>query len=227
MNQITPINNDKLSADALAVLAVWEGLLAREKCGWGRELHADVAQVLTALRLELALFIRQHNANPDLMATANRMLAMTDHSLQAVGKLLNHLQSPCLEQGLQVTLEQLCWDFSQRHLLPCKLTFDNELPGLDKQHSNAVIGIVQEALSNIARHAAAKNADIICKQTAEHIEISVLDDGCGFDLAQTLSGCGLGLHAMRWRAMSIGGRLVISNNQPSGAQVTLLIPLLA
>jgi two-component system NarL family sensor kinase len=104
------------------------------------------------------------------------------------------------------------------------LTFHNACNGFVEQHTQAVVGILQEALSNIVHHAAAENADIICRQTADRIEISVLDDGCGFDLAKAYNGPGLGLQAMRWRAMAIGGRIAIAGNQPNGAKVTLVMP---
>lgn len=224
MNKYAPEGNESVPVDVLAVMALWDGLLAREKKALGQELHEDVAQVLAALRLDIALFIRQQHANPDLVAKAKCMLAMTDQSLQTVGNLLNHLQLPSQDQSLQAILEQLCWDFSQRHALNCKLTFHNDCNGFDEKHRHSVFGIVQEALSNIVRHAAAENADIICKQTADSIEITVLDDGGGFDVAQAYNGPGLGLQSMRWRAMAIGGRIAINSKQPSGAQIKLVMP---
>ncbi len=224
MNEFAPEGNESLSADMLTVIALWDELLVREKKALGQELHEDVAQVLTALRLEIALFIRQQHDHMDLVDKAKRMLAMADQSLQTVGNLLNHLQTPNQYQGLQAILEQLCWDFNQRHALNCKLTFHNDCNGFDEKQSHAVFSIVQEALSNIVRHAAAENADIICSQTAGSIKITVLDDGCGFGLAEAFNGPGLGLQAMRWRAMAIGGSIAINSNQPSGVQVTLVMP---
>ena len=224
LNKIALEGNESLPADVSAVIALWDDLLAREKNAVGQELHAGVAQVLTALRLNIALFIRQQQANPDLVAKANWMLTMTDQSLQTVGNLLNHLQSPSLGQSLKTNLEQLIWDFSQRHALKCNLTFHNDCDGFDQQHSQTVLGILQEALTNIVRHAGAENAGILCSQGVDGIEITVLDDGCGFDVADAYNSPGLGLQAMRWRAMSIGGRLAINCKQSSGTRLTLFLP---
>jgi signal transduction histidine kinase len=225
LDKILPQDGESLHADVLAVMSLWDGLLAREKSALGQELHVDVAQILAALRLDIALFIRQHQSNPALVAKASNMLAMTDQGLQTVGNFLNHLQFPSLEQGWQAILEQLCWDFSQRHALPCTFALQNACNNFDEQHSHGVFLILQEALNNIAKHAAAKHAWIVCSQAGSGgIEITVNDDGCGFDPEQAFNGQGLGLQAMRWRTMAMGGRIKINSKLNSGTQLNLYIP---
>jgi signal transduction histidine kinase len=224
LNSFLPELGKVLSAEALAAIGLWESLLAREKQALSRVLHQDVAQALTALRLDLALFIRQQSPQVELVSKANQMLNLVDSGLQSVVSLLGHLQPPTLDQGLPALLQHVCLDFSQRYGLPCRLISDDECLGFDAKHGHAVFAIVTEALSNIARHAQAKNVGISCRQNDGGIEIEVFDDGCGFDVAKAFTGSGLGLQAMQWRAVAMGGRLNIHSQPQSGVSVKLILP---
>ena len=215
----------RLQRHLLATMAIWEMLSERTSKAVAREMHDDLGQVLTALRMDISLFILQHQADDALLAQANGMLALTDRCMQSVSGLINFLRLPNFDQGLVFALERLCHDFRQRYKLPCVLTISSDCNVLDRERSIVLFRILNEALANIAMHAAPNTVSIalhMATETGLHLEIN--DDGCGFDLSKACSGNCLGLKLMYESAFALGGQIEIISEKNIGTTVKVQIP---
>ena len=211
----------------LTTLTLCEELLERENAKIARELHNDLGQVLTALRLDISLFLLQHKAEAALAERANAMLVLTDRCMQTLCSLIDDLRRvPAFEHGLAAAIDALCRDSSQRHQFSYTLTDSADCSWLDDLQMIAIVRILQEALSNIVRHAAAGIVDVILTNTADAgLQIEICDNGCGFDLAEAQQGRHLGLMLMRENAFALGGQIDIVSENMIGTTVKLEIPM--
>lgn len=216
---------DRLQRHLLSMTAIWDAVLERETKAIAHELHGDLGQLLTALRMDISLFLLQHQADAVLTGKANGMLALTDRCMQSISRLINTLSISHFEHGLASALECLCRDFSRRYSVPCALTIPSECNGLDDTHNTVLFRILHEALSNIARHAGSCTANIVFRQATDaglHIEIR--DTGRGFDPSTLTDDKGLGLPLMRASTVALGGQIEIISEKNSGTKLTLHIP---
>jgi PAS domain S-box-containing protein len=187
-----------------------------------RELHDELGQILTGMKLRLETATRL----PDAEAAARipEALALVSTLIGHVRKLSVDLRPPLLDEGLLPALE---WQV--QHAQPIAVDFQHS--GIEAQRfaaavETAVFRIVQEALTNIARHAGVRDATVRLRCDAESISLSVEDDGVGFDLERvTLAHESGGLAGMRERATLLGGRLVIDSAPRQGTKVRAELPL--
>ncbi|MBM3268540.1 MAG: HAMP domain-containing protein [Candidatus Sericytochromatia bacterium] len=196
-----------------------------------RELHDDLAQVLTYVILRLEeLDGRVANMDLDSRAALGHARQALDRSLAETRRLITDLRPTVLDDlGLVAALRS----YAESRLGPvgCQVDFQarNLNGGLDYTVETAVFRIVQEAINNIARHSGARNAQIALRAEAECLRGEVIDDGCGY-LNSQRSGkvselSGLGLQGMQERASLLGGSLEIRPRLGGGTQVTFDVPL--
>ena len=195
-----------------------------------RELHDDTEQALASLLLGLR--------NVEALTTLDTIRAHTAKLRQVAAQTLDELQRlvqglrPALldEMGLAAALQHLCADVAQAHGMRVELHV-GQLAGLHLPPAveTALYRIVQEALTNIAKHAHAATAGVLIQPTASSVRLVVEDNGCGFDpeavrrtAAQT--GC-LGLYGMQERAKLFGGLFTVESAQARGTTVHVEIPL--
>jgi signal transduction histidine kinase len=194
-----------------------------------RELHDEVGQSLAAIRVELSLAQR---APTDPEATAARMDALrsiTEGTLRTI-RDLSHLLHPAMldDLGLIAALESLTAGFADRHACACVFVHDNLEERLPPPLEAAVFRIVQEALSNVARHAHATTCQVSVRRTVGHVHVAIQDDGIGFDLPDDGGGYsgGLGLVGVRERAALFAGTLTVATapNRGTRLDIQLAIP---
>lgn len=128
--------------------------------------------------------------------------------------MLDHL-------GLLSALAALTRGFTDRTGIAVDCRFDSHLPALDPDTELAVYRIVQESLTNVARHAGARHAELSLRHTPHHVQVEITDDGRGLP-ADTIAGAGL--RGMRERAALINGQLTVDNRPAVGARVSLNLP---
>lgn len=187
-----------------------------------RDLHDDLGQTLTALKLELAALERQGEAPAharQVLEMSERAVAaveLVDQALARVRHLASRLRPPALDRlGLAAALRVEIRDFSARTGLPCEESIDERItPGLET--TLALYRIAQEALTNVARHARASRTWITLEQTGDAVQLVVEDDGVG-SAATTLNG--LGIVGMRERALAAGGQLSLGARPGGGLRV--------
>lgn len=191
-----------------------------------REVHDELGQVLTALRMELSfLGMRDGSANPDLADKLLDMKGLVDRAIQGVRDVVVNLRPTALDMGLVPAIEWLCREFTQRTAVPCVLSVHQQGIELDEARAIVVFRIVQESLTNIGRYAAATRVDVTLDRCDNELRVLVRDNGCGFDPASASQKKSFGLLGMRERAMALGGQLDISSAAGAGTMIRVSAPI--
>jgi PAS domain S-box-containing protein len=197
----------------------------RERREIARELHDQVGQVLTGLKMD-ALWIAEHAPQSDTREKAVHMTASVDGAIQLVRRLASDLRPIALDRlGLIEALELQAEEFERKSGVRCRLTSRAERLNLTPEQATQVFRIVQEAMTNTARHAAATRVNIEAWTSKTTFVVEVRDNGAGIADAAMRDDASLGLLGMRERARLIGGDLTISRGDRRGTVVTLTLPL--
>jgi PAS domain S-box-containing protein len=192
----------------------------QEKSRVARELHDELAQSLTALKMD-ASWVRDHLASDPAGSAAKLagMLDLLDASVAATRRIAADLRPLVLDDlGLVAAIEWVVHNFTQRHGVPCELEMDESLE-LDEPYATAVFRIVQESLANIAKHAQARQAGVRVAREGGEIVIAVHDDGVGFDPLAARKAQSLGLIGLRERAQLLEGSVDIDSAPGRGTRV--------
>jgi len=194
-----------------------------ERLALARELHDELAQHCTAIRIEAA-YIQRSRDTAQIDAAAQRAAASAELLHEGVRRLLHRLRPAELDElGLLAALQAMVRAWAERSAVACVFHHEGELQGLSDAIDTAVYRVAQEALSNVMRHAAASSVRIELRRAPAELELCVVDDGRGFDAA-TLSR-GLGLLGAAERAAALGGQLLALGTPGEGASLRLLLPL--
>lgn len=213
---------EERSAFAAAVNAARE----EEKTRVARELHDELAQSLTALKMD-TLWVRDNTrAAPDVAAAKlTDMLTMVDGMVASTRRIAADLRPLLLDDlGLLATIEWLVHNFSQRTGVACTLLADEDLE-LQEPYATAVFRIVQEALANVAKHAGATEVAVVIGSLPGEITLSVRDNGRGFLTGMPRKRQSLGLMGLHERAQLLNGCVSIDSKPGQGTRVGVTIPL--
>jgi PAS domain S-box-containing protein len=212
--------------DLAAFAAQASVIREQEKSRVARELHDELAQSLTALKMD-AIWTRDNlgDANPGARAKLDEMLAMLDASVAATRRIAADLRPLVLDDlGLVPAIEWLVQNFTQRSGVACELEVDEELE-LREPYATAVFRIVQESLVNVAKHARARHVKVALVRTRSEIRLSVIDDGLGFDPSAARKPNSLGIAGLRERAQLVQGAITVRSEPGQGTTVEALIPV--
>ena len=210
--------------DALAAAA--HAIREEEKARVARELHDELAQSLTALKMD-TLWVRDNAAALPEAASAKltEMLAMLDSAVASTRRIAADLRPMLLDDlGLVAAIEWLASNFTQRCGVACKLFVDAELQ-LQEPYATAVFRIVQESLANVAKHAGASQVSVAVDKVLGAIKLTVLDNGRGFSPAAARQPKALGLLGLRERVQLLKGSVRIESAPGHGTRVVVRIPL--
>ena len=183
------------------------------------ELHDELGQLLTVIKMNIA-------ASP---GNAGEALDSVDTAMQTVRDLALDLRPPMLDDlGLAAALRWYADRFSHQTGIPVHVALE-DVPGLDPGVAIAAFRVAQEALTNIARHALAKNAWVTLRSSNDSIDLMVRDDGAGFDVKaaneRAARGSSLGLIGMQERVALAGGTISIESAPGGGANVRAQFPV--
>jgi signal transduction histidine kinase len=197
-----------------------------ERKSISRELHDEIGQMLTALRMELRGLQDLRTAPEDQfnehLETAKRL---GEQSLRSLRDMAMGLRPSMLDDlGLGSALQWQARQFARQVGIPVNVNIAEMPNPIPEGHRICVYRIVQEALTNCARHAGAKRIDIDVEGRSGGISVFIRDDGVGFDPAK-VKGRGLGLLGMQERVRDLGGHLVISSRPGEGTVVSAKLPL--
>ena len=210
-----------------------------ERVALARELHDEMAQHCTAIRLEAAYMQRaqglmhspgvEPGAQLEAMCAAAQRAAQTAEQLyQSLRGLLRRLRPPELDElGLVAALQAMCQAWSARAGVVCVFTAEGQLPvsgvGTTIARDTALYRVAQEALSNVMRHAQARQVRMsLSLDQPAGLALTVSDDGCGFE--RDLHPLGLGLRGAQERAAIFGGQLQLSSALGTGTCLRLQLP---
>jgi len=199
-----------------------------EKTRIARELHDELGQLLTALKMDLAwLRERLPPGDADAAQRAEQMGRVLDQTVGSTRRISADLRPLMLDDlGLAEAANWLVGDFASRSGVRCEISMpgNGELEGLDKSVATAIYRALQESLTNIARHAGARQAWVSVGADNGEIFFEVEDDGRGIapaDLAKTRS---LGLKGMRERVNYLGGSIEVARAPRGGTRVRVRLP---
>jgi signal transduction histidine kinase len=198
-----------------------------ERARLARELHDELGQSLTALKLELSRTVRalvnagiDHESVEGLQA----IVGGVDVATETVRRLATSLRPPALDHlGLVAAIELEAAALSKRTGIRCRVTGTRHVEALDPVKTTTVFRIVQEALTNVVRHASASAIDISIDDAENAVRIRVQDNGRGITGAQRDSPLAIGLLGMRERAELIGATLSIDSRPRRGTEVVLTL----
>lgn len=189
-----------------------------------RELHDELGQRLTALKMELAA-LRSAGAGEGGEQIDN-MIGMVDETLASVRRISTDLRPMMLDDlGLNAAIEWLGRDAARRLGIEVTVRLGENEPALDDRVATAAFRMVQEALTNVARHARATDVQIELRQHDGELELTVQDNGVGYPGDPTRREGSFGLVGMRERAGMLGGRVEFGNAAGGGARVVVHLPL--
>lgn len=193
-----------------------------------RELHDDTAQVLFAQLLSVSAM--KASPSSDVRATAETFENMTVEAIEGVRRLALELRPPALDDlGLREALGDLAQRFSESLSMPVTFRIQGQRDRLPGEVELVLYRVAQEAMTNISKHARASKAEIRLVRSRDQVEITIDDDGRGFDPTvpsrRDQRGLGLGLFGMEERVALVGGELTIHQLDPSGVRIRAVIPL--
>jgi signal transduction histidine kinase len=203
--------------------------ILRERQRLAREIHDGIAQTLSALSWQAQLLHRRLTQMGIDLDEARQLEKLAEKAHQDTRESLELLHNyngngnspPHLQQYLERLKQDANFDFH--------LEMPNEELGVDSSVERELLCICQEALTNIRKHSGAHNVSVKLSPVNHHLEVSIADDGCGFDaLAHYRDGCstkGQGLAVMKERAESIGGRFTVLSLPGQGTEVQVDVPL--
>ena len=192
-----------------------------------REIHDELGQVLTVLKIQISLL--SNKLNPDQVALKEKIDSLTsliDKSVESVQKISSKLRPTILDElGLNAAIEWQTEEFEKLTNIKCSLILEKEDLNLNTNKSTAIFRIFQEALTNIARHSKANlvNISLLIDQT--NISLEITDNGIGISPEQIKDFKSLGIHGMQERAMIFGGQVSFDSFLGKGTKVKVEIPI--
>ena len=208
------------------LVALNETTLEKEKRHIAREVHDELGQVLTALRMDLSLAIIRHGGHvPDLIDALSGMQIRVDHAMHCMRNVANSLRPPVLDMGLKTAIEWLSREFTKHSTVACALHGIGDHFEIDDFRAVVIFRIVQEALTNITKYASASQVDITLNRYEDDLQVEIRDNGLGFDLVAVAQRGTLGLLGMRERVIALDGRIEMSSAPGQGTTISILIPL--
>ena len=205
--------------------AYMEAIREGERKRIAMEIHDELGQLLTALKMDVSLLKMRLGGDPEAKRKTDDMRELVEKTIWMVRNVANHLRPAALNFGIVSALEWLVEDFGRRNRIPCQLRINGGEPTLPDSHATAVFRIVQASLTNVGRHAGATRADVTLTSSAAALELHVSDDGCGFDPATAGRSSSYGLLGMQERARLIGGSMSINSAPGTGTAISIRIPL--
>ncbi len=200
-----------------------------EKTRIARELHDELGQLLTALKMDLSwLRERLPAGDAEIAAKTGQMHEMLEQTVSSTRRIAADLRPLMLDDlGLADAAGWLADDFSKRSGILCeiKLSGDGAFAGLDGNVATAIYRALQESLTNIARHAGAKNAWVVLGLENGILHLEVEDDGRGISDADLSKVRSLGLKGMRERMSYLGGSLEVARAPRGGTRLRAHVPV--
>jgi len=219
------IERRKIDELTLALSERTEAIREDERTSIARELHDQLGQALTALKLDMSWLARRLAHDVAVMDKLEGMKQAADGIIRSVERISVGLRPGILDLlGLEAAIKWQSHEFTAQTGITCDLRSHLNDFKLDKDLATAVFRIFQEALTNITRHANASRITVDLRFERSVVVLEVADDGVGLPPSRS-RGRSLGLLGMGERARRLGGQCVVSPREPTGTLVSLRVPL--
>ncbi len=230
----TDIEDRKQAEDALqgslnelrALAARLQSVREEERTRVAREIHDELGQALTGIKLELASLIRELPGDAKQQSNrAESIMKLADETIQTVRRISTELRPGILDDlGLMAAVEWAAEEFQSRTGTNCRLDLPEDDIVIDRERATALFRILQETLTNVARHANATQVNVRLAKEEGSLILEVHDNGKGISKEELSAGRSLGILGMRERALLLGGRLAVSGAPDEGTTVEVRIP---
>lgn len=189
-----------------------------------RDIHDDLGQTLLALKIELTMVQRgTRGASPQLTAHVGAIIGKLDLAIQSLRGIINNLRPMALDAGLRDAMEWQLSEFSRLNGVRHYFSADPAAFETDMAFDAMLFRILQESLSNVARHSHATEVRVALTCRDNHVKLVIRDNGTG--IHGRPAAMGRGLDGMRDRVAALGGSLAIDSPAGGGCQLTLAVPL--
>src|SRR5882724_8714757 len=216
------------SRDQLRALAArLQNVREEERAYIAREIHDELGQACTAIKMDLALIGRKlTKRQTKLQARVESSMQLVDSTIVTLRKIASEMRPQTLDDlGLSAALEAQAQEFESRTGIHCSVILPPEPLMLDSDRSTAIFRIFQESLTNVARHAHATRVEARIRRENDRITLEIFDNGIGFDPEVAKARKSLGLIGMQERALLLNGDFKTEGMPGSGTTMTLTIPL--
>lgn len=201
-----------------------EKVRENERMAISRELHDDLGQSLTAVKIDLAL-IKQSVSEGEVVAKINKVSDLVSETIKSVQRLTSQLRPPILDDlGIEAAIKWYIKEFAQRTGLSVFLEMESGIV-ISADASLFIFRIVQESLTNIARHARADRADIMICKTGDLFNFCISDNGIGITENEIKSKKSFGIISMKERTASMGGTFDIFCENGGGTIIKIIFPV--
>lgn len=194
-----------------------------------QEMHDDLGQLLTAMKMDLSVLAQHLPGNgkdAKLLKQLDNINDLVNAMVTSVRRIISDLPPKILDEaGLFDALALLGKNFEKRHQIKCRVHLPELVPVFEQKTAASVYRMIQESLNNIAKHACATEVDIRVSLTEKHAMLSIADNGKGFSAADLQKAGSFGLIGMRERVASLNGKLRIESADHAGATIYISIPL--
>ncbi|MDH0747445.1 transporter substrate-binding domain-containing protein [Pseudomonas sp. GD03842] len=202
-----------------------ETVREEEKARIAREVHDELGQMLTVLKLETSMCeLAYADLDPGLRERLNSMKRLIAQLFQLVRDVATALRPPILDAGIASAIEWQARRFEARTQLPCLVQVPDNLPALPDATAIGLFRILQESLTNVMRHAEAHTVELELSLSDGVLCMSIADDGQGFDPLEERPAS-FGLVGIRERVLIMGGRLHLDSTLGEGTTLRIYIPL--
>lgn len=199
-----------------------------ERARVARELHDGVSQELAALSIALSSLQRRFETMGEGAVPRAEWSAIhrrTEALAQSIRSLSHDFHPDAhASGGLSVALAARCAEISEAQRIAVTFTSDENLDTLDSETTRCLYRVTQEALTNVVRHARARSCQVLLYHRGDRAELTVADDGVGFDLPQSRRGKGLGLISINERVRLAGGTLTVITERGRGTKLQVNLP---
>jgi len=194
-----------------------------ERLNISRELHDDLGQALTAVKIDLEI-IKQQSSDSVIKQKLDNVKALVGSSIKSVQRITSQLRPEIIDDlGIEAAIDWYTKEYAKRYGIEVFLDIENGIP-ISNDAALPLFRIMQESLTNIARHASATHIEILLNQHDDFIQFVVSNNGVGITDDQINSKKSFGIMSMRERAASLGGTFEISRGENFGTKIMIIFP---
>jgi len=214
-----------------ALAARLESVREEERTQLSREIHDELGQLMTGLKMDLA-WLRKHVQKVDrsvangMVGRIQQMNEMLDDSIQTVRKIAGQLRPALLDQlGLMAAMEWQAKEWESRTGIICCIDKQSGEPHFSHEQATQLFRIFQELLTNVARHAQATTVAVVLRRVGDEFSLDVMDNGRGIREEEIRHPLSLGIVGMKERATRIGGNIHFAGQPGGGTTVRVTFPI--
>lgn len=225
-NRKTAARLNKYNIELRQLTAHLQKIREEERKSIAREIHDDLGQHLTILKLDIARLLKQSNNNKEWKENISSIIGQADHCISRVRKISTNLRPSIIDDfGIIAALEWQAEEFEKNTKIKTRFTSNIESINLPAEHTNSLFRIFQESLTNVSRHSEAKNVISTLQLQDKVIVLKIKDDGKGFDTSLLKTKKTLGLMGMKERVLLLNGTYDIVSDEGKGTEIIVKIPL--